>query len=304
MTAKGSSRRFGLSCALATPFISDGGLATEVNTELLAAHAKSRLSAGCSSVTLFGTTGEGASLGEPARERTLAALKGHGIDMAAHVVVGIAASAAQDAIAQAKQAAVFGCRTALLAPPFYFKGVGDEGLQRWFSIVLEGLQQLGQQAILYHIPSVTSVPLSHELIGQLKTRHLGVVIGVKDSSGDWSYAQKLLAMHKDLVILIGDERRLAEAVRLGAEGAISGLANFAPELLLPLVESGRDDVRVSQMVDEILRYPVVPAVKEMCAHLSGNDAWRAVSAPLEPLSRGQATRLCASFDVLMSGVPA
>ena len=75
MTAKGSSRRFGLSCALATPFTTDG----EVNTELLAAHAKSRLAAGCSSVTLFGTTGEGASLGEPARERTLAALKGHDV---------------------------------------------------------------------------------------------------------------------------------------------------------------------------------------------------------------------------------
>lgn len=300
MTARRADRRFGLSCALATPFTSDG----EVDAILIAAHARSRLAAGCSSVTAFGTTGEGASLGEHSRERTLSALRDCGIDMAAHVVVGVAASATDDAVAQSDQAAAFGCRRLLLAPPFYFKGVGDEGLMRWFAIVLEALQRQGQQAILYHIPSVTAVPLSQDMIGRLKARYPGIVIGVKDSSGDWSYARELLARHRDLVILIGDERRLAEAVRLGAEGAISGLANFAPELLLPLVESGRDDPRVAQIVDDVLKFPVVPAVKELCAHLTGNAAWRAVTPPLQPLSPEQAVALTTAFDAIMTGVPA
>lgn len=300
MTSKNAADRFGLSCALVTPFAPDG----EVNTELIAAHAQSRLAAGCSSVTAFGTTGEGASLSERSRERILLALKDRGIDMAAKVVVGIAATATDDAIAQSVQAAKFGCRKLLLAPPFYFKGVGDDGLARWFAVVLDAIQSEGQQAILYHIPSVTEVPLSQDLIAKLKTRYPGTVIGIKDSSGDWKYAQELLARHRDLVILIGDERRLAEAVRLGAEGAISGLANIAPELLLPLVESGSDDSRVGQIVDTVLKFPVVPAVKELCAHLTGNAAWRAVTPPLQPLTPEQAIALTAAFDAIMGVVTA
>lgn len=300
MTAKTPHRRFGLSCALATPFGSDD----VVDVGRLAAHARSRLAAGCSSVTVFGTTGEGASLSDASRERTLHALRQGGIAMEERVVVGIAATSSDDAIAQARQAASFGCRTLLLAPPFYFKGVGEEGLARWFSIVLEAARHQGHQVILYHIPSVTMIPLSQSLIDRLKTQHDGVVVGVKDSSGDWSFARELLDRHRDLAILIGDERRLAEAVRMGAQGAISGLANFAPELLLPLVEAGRDDPRVAQIVDEILRYPVVPAVKELCAHLTGDGSWRTVAPPLEPLDRDQAARLSAAYDAVMAGIPA
>jgi 4-hydroxy-tetrahydrodipicolinate synthase len=300
MTEQTARRRFGLSCALLTPFVGDG----EIDTVRLAAHASARLAAGCSSVTVFGTTGEGTSLGDQARVRTLDALRRAGIAMEEKVVAGIAVTSTDAAIAQARQAARFECRTLLLAPPFYFKGVGEEGLMRWFSIVLDAVREQEQRVILYHIPSVTMVGLSQSLIERLKTRYPGVVVGVKDSSGDWNYAQELLAQHRDLAILIGDERRLAEAVRMGAQGAISGLANLAPELLLPLVDAGRDDPRVTQVVDEILRYPVVPAVKELCAHLTGDSVWRAVLPPLEPLNRQQAARLCAAFDAAVMSVPA
>ncbi len=299
MTGNLAHPRFGLSCALLTPFDQDG----EVDTTRLAAHARARLNAGCSSVTVFGTTGEGTSIGDKSRARTLDALRHEGIAMEKLVVVGIAATSTDAAIEQARQAAAFECRTLLLAPPFYFKDLGEEGLVRWFSIVLDAVRDQGQRVILYHIPSVTMVPLSQSLIETLKTRYAEVVIGVKDSSGDWSYARELLDRHRDLAILIGDERRLAEAVRMGAQGAISGLANVAPELLLPLVNSGRDDARVTNVVDEILRYPVVPAVKSLCAHLTGDSAWLAVAPPLEPLDRARAARLCAAFDAAMTSGP-
>ncbi len=300
MTDKTAQPRFGLSCALLTPFDQDG----EVDATRLAAHARARLNAGCSSVTVFGTTGEGTSLGDDSRVRALDAMRCDGIAMEKHVVAGVATTSTDAAIAQSRQAAVFGCRTLLLAPPFYFKDVGEQGLTRWFGIVLDAIRDQEQRVILYHIPSVTMVALSQNLIETLKTRYPEVVVGVKDSSGDWSYARELLHRHRDLAILIGDERRLAEAVRMGAQGAISGLANLVPDLLLPLVDSGRDDPRVTQIVDEILRHPVVPAVKELCAHLTGDPAWRAVSPPLESLDREEGIRLCAAFDAAMIGIAA
>ncbi|TIU18106.1 MAG: dihydrodipicolinate synthase family protein, partial [Mesorhizobium sp.] len=80
--------------------------------------------------------------------------------------------------------------------------------------------------LLYNIPSVTMVPLPLSLIGRLSAAFPGVVAGVKDSGGDWSYSEALLRAHGDLVILIGDERHLARSVRQGGQGAISGMANF------------------------------------------------------------------------------
>ena len=293
MTAK--AQRFGLSCALTTPFHPDG----TVDLARLVAHVRSRLAAGCASVTLCGTTGEGASLGAESRERMLGAVRGDGVNVERDVVFGIAASSAEEALAQAKQAAKFGCRTVLLPPPFYFKDATDEGLLRWFSGVLEKIGGDAMRAILYHIPSVTAVPLSLELIGRLEERFAGTLQGVKDSSGDWDYAQRLLARHGDLDILIGDERRLAQAVRMGASGAISGLANVVPEWMLPLANEGRDDPRISALVEEVLKYSVTPAVKELVAHQTRDPAWRALAPPLSSLKREDAERLTAAFNSIV-----
>jgi 4-hydroxy-tetrahydrodipicolinate synthase len=288
-------QRFGLSCALTTPFLLDGS----VDLPRLTAHVRSRLAAGCASVTLCGTTGEGASLGRESRERMLAAVREDGVNLEREVVFGIAASSAEEAKAQARQAAMFGCRTVLLPPPFYFKDATEEGLLSWFSRVLEHLAGDGLRAILYHIPSVTAVPLSLGLIGRLRERFSGTLLGVKDSSGDWDYARRLLARHGDLTILIGDERRLAEAVRIGASGAISGLANVVPELMLPLANEGRDDPRISALVEEVLKYSVTPAVKELVAHRTCDPAWRTVAPPLSALTREDAQRLTAAFDSIV-----
>jgi 4-hydroxy-tetrahydrodipicolinate synthase len=229
----------------------------------------------------------------------LAALGAAGMEVAREVIVGIAASAMEEAVAQSRQAANHGCRTVLLPPPFYFKDATDEGLFDWFAWVLAQIAGERMRAILYHIPSVTAVPLGLELIGRLKARFPGTVCGVKDSSGDWDYARSLLTRHGDLMILIGDERRLAEAVRMGASGAISGLANIVPEAMLPLARDGRDDPRISALVDELLRYPVIAAVKELVAHRSGDAAWRSVAPPLSPLAPDAARRLRAAFDAIM-----
>ena len=94
---------------------------------------------------------------------------------------------------------------------------------------------------LYHIPSMTGVPLSVDLVGRLKTAFPGVVVGVKDSSGDWANTEKLLAAHRDLQILVGDERQLARAVRQGGAGTICGLANLLPGIVRKAAHEGIDD---------------------------------------------------------------
>ncbi|MFC0408350.1 dihydrodipicolinate synthase family protein [Roseomonas elaeocarpi] len=287
--------KFGLSCALATPFAEDGS----PDLARLVAQARWCLDQGCRSVTAFGTTGEGPSIGLSARRAVVSALREAGIG-GPQLVMGVVASAVEDALDQARQAYEAECRAILLAPPFYFKDPSEEGLFRWFSGFFDALGPLARDVILYHIPSVTAVPLPVSLITRLRAAYPGVILGVKDSSGDWNYAQALLAEHRDLVILIGDERQLAQAVGIGAQGAISGMANIYPDRLLRMIEQARPDPALSRAVDELLRYPVTPGVKALVAERTGDPEWARTRAPLLPLSAEQAAALTGAFRELLS----
>ena len=294
-----SKTALGLSCALAMPFRADGGL----DLPRLVAHARGVLAEGCGSVTAFGTTGEGPSLSLADRAAVLDAFASAGFDFARTVLGGVSACTVEDAAAQADLLYGAGCRAVLLAPPFYFKGVTDDGLFAWFAALFDRLGGRARDVILYHIPSVTQAPLSLALVGRLKDAFPQVVVGVKDSSGDWTYTQALLESRPDLAVLVGDERDLARAAARGAQGSISGLANLFPGTLLPLV-AGRDDPGVGALVDEVLRFPVTPAVKALIAHRTGDPGWSRVRAPLVPLSEADAAWLAARLDTLFAAAPA
>lgn len=287
------TQKFGLSVALATPFEDGGNIAIDA----MIAQARRSLAAGCSSVTLFGTTGEGSSIGTQERERVLNAMLASGISPTS-IVVGVLVDSAEDAADQAGHALSKGVRNILLAPPSYFKNVSDDGLFKWFSAVFAILGDKARDIIVYNIPSVTMVPLTVSLIGRLRAAFPKVVVGVKDSSGDWPYTESLLKAHGDLVILVGDERHLAKGVRLGGQGAISGMANFVPDEVKLMAEEGRDDPRIEDFVAELLKYPVTAAVKAMVARLTGDEIWLAVRPPLVSISGEGQNQLALAFDSL------
>lgn len=286
--------RFGLSVALATPFDEERA----IDLPRFVAHGLQSLADGCRSLTVFGTTGEGATLGLGERQRALGALVGAGVDAKAQLVVGIAACSVEDAIAQGRAGLMLGCPSFLVAPPFYFRNPGDEGLFDWFAAVLTGLGPKASNVILYHIPQVTSVGLSVELVGRLKKAFPAQVKGVKDSSGDWENAQALLKHHADLHILIGDERLLARGMTLGASGTICGLANVAPDLMQGPV-NGVEEPRVAAMIEIVLPYAVTAAVKALIGHRRGDPvAWSRMRAPLRSLSEAECRKIFAAIDAI------
>jgi len=290
-------RRFGLGVALVTPFARDGS----VDLARLRAHARRCLDEGCSSVTLFGTTGEGASLGSGQRASMLEALDDAGFELATQVLAGVAASSVEDAAAQANQLYDAGGRGILLAPPFYFKGVGDEGVYRWFASVIERCRS-PREVVVYHIPSVTGVPLSSALVARIKHAFPGVVTGVKDSSGEWASTERLLADHPDLHILVGDERLLARAMRHGGSGAINGFSNFCARAIVPMIERGEESPGIAALVELLLRHPVTPGVKALVAHRFGDEGFCAVAPPLVAAEASVRVELAAAFDRLLPGI--
>ncbi len=290
------SRRFGLSTALLLPIRENG----DVNLGLLVEHASWCVDKGSRSVTVFGTTGEGTSIGMSGRAQILGALLAAGFDPRRQIVGGVSANSIHDALDQARLVLDADCRALLVLPSFYFKDVDDDGLFRWFAGIIEKLGGRARDVIVYNIPGVSGIKISLDLVARLRTAFPDQILGVKDSSGDWDYTRQLLSEHGDLVILIGDERHLAEGVRLGAEGMISGLGNICPELCTKVLRSGEADRRLSELSANILNYPVVPAVKAIVAHVTGRPEWKAVRPPLTPLSSEGSAALATLYDGLFS----
>ncbi|MEP9386004.1 dihydrodipicolinate synthase family protein [Mesorhizobium sp. KR9-304] len=286
---------FGLSAALITPFRADGA----IDLPRLVHHARYVLAEGCDSITLFGTTGEGFSIGMRERAAMAGAVLGAGID-AGQFYAGVTATTVADAVEQSRLALDFGARGLLLAPPFYFKNPGEDGLFAWFSEVIEGIGADARGVILYHIPGQTAVPLSVGLVGRLKRAFPGVIAGVKDSSGDKATAAAFLATRGELAILVGDERQLAEAMRNGAQGSICGLANLAPRLLVDAIHGRRDNPLIVPLVDLIVSYPVLPAVKALVAHIHGDDGYARMRAPLVDLPAADRAALISAYEAILA----
>jgi 4-hydroxy-tetrahydrodipicolinate synthase len=287
-------KKFGLGCALATPVTAGGKL----DTARLVTHAQWAQSQGCDVLTALGTTGEGASFVLKDRANLLEAFSRAGI-APERTVLGVMATAIEDAAEQARLAHDAKCRGVLLTPPYYLKDLDPDGVYAWFAELFDTLGAKARNIILYHIPSVTAVPVTVDLVRRLTGAFPGVVLGVKDSSCDWNNTQALLTnFAKTHAILVGDERDLARAVREGGQGCISGLANIAPDLMLPLVRQGREEPRVNRLVEEIGKYPVLPAVKALIAHRTGDAGWRAMRPPLVALDTARAERLAAACDLI------
>lgn len=267
----------GLSAALTTPFRADGA----VDWPRFAAHVNSLLARGMNVVTAFGTTGEGASIAPAERAELYEQLAGEGVEPGRLIetVYGPSVGQAAHGIRHAMSSGAAGV---LLVPPFYFKALSEDGLFRWHAELFEAAGADCRNVILYNIPALTGVTITASLTGRLRRAFPEVIAGVKDSSGNKAHTMSLLAEHRDLAILVGDESYLAEAVRNGASGAISGIANIAPRLVGRLVD-GTDDARIGDILRVALAHPVVPAIKALLAAKTGDAGWQRLRAPLEPV---------------------
>lgn len=287
--------RFGLSCAISTPFDGTGA----IETARFVTHAKKCRADGVDRLTLFGTTGEGFSIGLDERAKVIAAFKTAGFDMGREIGIGIMASAAGDAAAQCKQALDAGCNHLLLAPPYYAKNLSDEGVFGWHADLFAMLGKSARDVILYNLPSMTAVPLSIDVVGRLKKAFPKIVTGVKDSSGNLDNSNALVRTHGDLAILIGDERHLAGIVRQGGQGAICGMANLEAARMRKVAYEGKDDPVINTLVDTVVSFPVLAAVKALIAHRAKDAAWSTMRAPLDTLDATRAKELTAKVDAIV-----
>jgi len=275
--------------ALLTPLKPDLG----IDHARLAAHCKTLLTSGCHGVTAFGTTGEGPSFSIAERKEAVEQLIKNGIS-ASQIMVSTSCSALPETLELTRHAVNSGVHGCLILPPFFFKGVSDQGVIDCYRYVIDGLADDRLKLYLYHIPQVTGVSLSHHVIATLKQMYPKTILGIKDSACDSAHSVGLAeAFMKDLTVYVGYEPDLPEMGRRGSTGAISGLANFMPRVVHRLVTqpdapaTPAERERVVKLLDLLGSYSLMPALKGIMAILSGDPAWLRVRAPLVALNPDQ-----------------
>ena len=266
---------FGISAALLTPFAKNG----DIDWPLLCRHANELLENGVNSITLFGTTGEGASISLSERRQGVEELINAACP-ATKIILGICATSTGDAARQIDDAFELGVRDFLLLPPFYFKQCTDTGLYDWHC-ELFSLTDRQARFILYHIPQVSGVALSVDLVNRLADHAGDRLYAIKDSSGSWENTKALLTT--SVPVLVGDERQLHRGIANGAVGAISGMANLYPDRMNRIVQTANADLALSEEVTRIVSMPVIPALKATLAARISEPTWERMRPPLTPL---------------------
>ncbi len=286
--------------ALMTPLNANGS----IDLGRFIAHGQRLLDSGCGGLTPFGTTGEFASFSVEERLRGVEALVAGGLP-AQRLIVSTCAAALADTETLTRHARDIGAHGCLMLPPFYFKGIGDEGVLASFRQVIErvwgnGHGQVnghagGLRLYPYNIPQLSGAQLSHTVIRTLLQDYPQVIAGIKDSQCDRAYSLSLAeAFMPPLPIYVGNELDLRVLGRRGSQGAISGLANFMPRVVRQLVldpdgaATDAAEARVTTLLQRVGGYALLPALKGLMAAASGDEAWLRVRAPLIPLRADQA----------------
>ena len=292
-THPGASRLSGVIAATPTPLREDG----RIDTGRLIEHCLWLLGpGGCDAVNLLGTTGEAMSfsVGQRLDAMTAVAVSGVPLD---RMMVGTGAAALDDAVRLTRAARDLGYAGALLAPPFYYKGIDDGALASYVATVIDRAGADGLRLYLYHIPQNTGVPYPVDTVRRLRDRHSETVAGLKDSAGDLAYAREIARRLPGFNVFPSSEASLAEAATAGFAGCISATTNVTGTLtregwLAPGTETGRQAIARALAIREALaRFPLVASVKWAVAQRTGDPAWTRTCPPLRPLSEGETATL-------------
>jgi 4-hydroxy-tetrahydrodipicolinate synthase len=287
------SKLRGVIAAVATPVSEDGSPDTGRATKL----ARHLIDNGCDGLNVLGTTGEATSFSLDERKRVMDAYKSAGLPLD-RMMVGTGAAATADAVALTRHAAELGFAGVLILPPFYYKGVPDDGLVAYIDTVVKATAQKALPIYLYHYPQQSGLHWHAALLKRLLDTYGSRIVGLKDSSGDMNYAREAAAISKSFDVFPSTEAVLLDA-RAGAfAGCISATANLNSDLC-QLAWAKGDKAALDHAVTIRKLFdgkPLVSGVKSLLSHIHGDPALARVKPPLAMFSAADRASVVAGYD--------
>ena len=285
--------------ALLTPLNPD----LSIDIDSFATHAKALLVAGCTGVTPFGTTGEGPSFTVQERIAAVDGLIARGVP-ANRILVSTSCAALPDIVALTQHATSIDVHGCLMLPPFFLKGISDQGVIDTYRYVLDVVPDA--RMMLYHLPQIAYVNLTQYVVDTLVVQYPNTFIGIKDSSGDKDGSLAFAKNSRGMPVWVGNETHLRimaeQDTNHTSRGAVSGVANVMPRLVQRLTskfdangydknQAAQDLVRVKAFIDILNTLGMAATFKAIMAIKNNDMGWRRVRPPLVALSDADFERL-------------
>ena len=265
-------------------------------------------------LAVFGTNSEAASLSLDERLRLTDAVLEAGV-LPDAMLPGTGACALSDAVTLTRHADRAGVAGVLVLPPFYYTPASDDGLFAFYAELIERVGSARLRLLLYHIPQLTGVPISTALVARLRARYPDTVVGLKDSSGDWSYSHALLERFgpEGFAVFPASESLLSRGLALGAAGCISATVNLNPHGIRALFDGwdGPQGTALQASADALRQavqpLPMIATMKQVLARARDDADWARVRPPLVALEQPRTDALLAALhgqDFAMPGLGA
>lgn len=285
----------GVIAAIATPVTEEGAPDFKRATSL----ARFLLDNGCDGLNVLGTTGEATSFSLDERRALMSAYKEQALPLD-RLMVGTGAAAVSDAIALTRHAAELGFAGALVLPPFYYKGVPDDGLVSYIDAIVTATAARPIPIYLYHFPAQSGLPWHVALVKRLIESYPRRIVGLKDSSGDMAYARSVAALSSEFAVFPSTEAVLVEARQGAFAGCISATANLNADLCARAWRDG--DAAALDAAVTIRKLfdgkPLVSGVKALLSHIHGDPALARVKPPLAPFAAADRAAVFAGHDAV------
>jgi 4-hydroxy-tetrahydrodipicolinate synthase len=286
-------RLSGVIAAIATAVDENG----EPDCARSTALAKFLLDHGCDALNVLGTTGEATSFSTEQRRRLMTAYRDAGLPME-RLMVGTGAAAVRDAVELTRHAAELGFAAALLLPPFYYKGVADDGLVAYVEAIVAATKLRPIPVYLYHFPALSGVAWHVGLVARIVASFGNRIAGLKDSSGDLGFARAAAAVAPGFAVFPSNETALLEARNGPFAGCISATVNLNADLCARAYRGG--DAVALEAAANIRKLfdgkPLIAGVKALLAHIHGDPAWARVMPPLSAFSAADRAGAVAGYD--------
>lgn len=212
----------GVLVATALPF--DDRLA--VDLDRFAEHVRWLAAEGCDGVTPNGSLGEYQTLTDKERSAVVRTA----VDAAPDgftVMPGIAAYGALQARRWAEDAAETGCDAVMLLPPNAYRADERAVVEHYREVA-----KVGIPVVAYNNPIDTKVNLTPALLARLSGE--GLIVGVKEFSGDVRRTYEIAELAPGLDVLIGADDVALEVALAGARGWVAGYVNALPRASVQL----------------------------------------------------------------------
>lgn len=196
-------------------------------------------------ILVMGTTGEFAMLTEEVGQRAIE-LTVEEVNGRIPVYVGIGDTGTKRVLEKLDFVASVGVDYAVVTTPYYYS-INDD------NAFLYHYQKIADESkvpiLAYNIPQNTYNNIPPRVIQQLAGHQN--ILGLKDSWGDmFQFQEYLTARSEKFSVFMGPEHLGAAALWLGADGIVSALANFVPELLQQLYSQVRQNQHAQSLATQ------------------------------------------------------